>query len=326
MIDAWIGRLLTRVGAALLACAWAGGALAQSLEDELVLLETSNPQIRTQQSAVSAAAQGVGVAASGFLPRVSVAADFGYEEVDSPGRRQSPGTSFRREQERVSLTVTQNIFDGFRKQADTDIAKSAREAASDTLSTTSQNVLFEGTNAYVDILRQGLLVKLSQTNERIIQVQLELEDERVRRGSGIAVDSLLAKSRLQLAKERRVTFEGAFQNAIDRSGLLGIVMDINNMSERLTHGKYGLSALTKGGTSRRYQARNMIDAMLGPTFGTAKDVASALGTLTDDEDFSQRDLSLLRRLVPGNQIFWLRNAINKFEGATVDLLGLPGER
>ena len=59
-------------------------------------------------------------------------------------------------------------------------------------------------------------MELSQTNERIIQVQLELEDERVRRGSGIAVDSLLAKSRLQLAKERRVTFEGAFQNAIDR--------------------------------------------------------------------------------------------------------------
>ena len=217
LIDGRTRRLRVRlIGALAVACVSGGGAHGQTLDEEIVLLETSNPQIRTQASAVSAAAEGVGVAAAGFLPRVSVAADFGYEEVDSPGRRETPGESFGREQERVSLTVTQNIFDGFRKQSDTDTAELSREAASDTLLTTSQNVAFEGATAYIDVLRQGLLVKLSQTNESIIQIQLELEDERVRRGSGIAVDALLAKSRLQLAKEQRVSFEGALQNAVDR--------------------------------------------------------------------------------------------------------------
>ena len=38
----------------------------------------------------------------------------------------------------------------------------------------------------------------------------------MRRGSGVAVDVLQAKSRLQLAKERRVTFEGALEDAITR--------------------------------------------------------------------------------------------------------------
>ena len=46
--------------------------------------------------------------------------------------------------------------------------------------------------------------------------QAELEDERVERGAGITVDVLQAKSRLQIAKERRVTFEGELQNAISR--------------------------------------------------------------------------------------------------------------
>ena len=45
---------------------------------------------------------------------------------------------------------------------------------------------------------------------------MNLEDERVQRGAGIAVDVLQAKSRLQLAKERRVTFEGALEDAISR--------------------------------------------------------------------------------------------------------------
>ena len=43
---------------------------------------------------------------------------------------------------------------------------------------------------------------MSRLNETNIQNQLNLEDERVQRGSGIAVDVLQAKSRLQLAKER----------------------------------------------------------------------------------------------------------------------------
>ena len=217
LIDGRTRRLRARLtGALVVACVSGGGTLGQTLDEEIVLLETTSPQIRSQVSAVSAAVEGVGIAAAGFLPRVSVAADFGYEEVDSPGRRETQGESFGREQERVSLTVTQNIFDGFRKQSDTDTAELSREAASDTLLATSQNVAFEGATAYTDVLRQGLLAKLSQTNESIIRTQLELEDERVRRCSGIAVDALLAKSRLQLAREQRVSFEGALQNAIDR--------------------------------------------------------------------------------------------------------------
>jgi adhesin transport system outer membrane protein len=45
---------------------------------------------------------------------------------------------------------------------------------------------------------------------------LELEDERVQRGTGITVDVLQAKSRLQIAKEKRVNFEGALQDAISK--------------------------------------------------------------------------------------------------------------
>jgi len=76
--------------------------------------------------------------------------------------------------------------------------------------------VLEGINAYVNVLRQKRLIELSRENEATIQQQLSLEDERVQRGSGIAVDVLQAKSRLQSSKERRVTFEGALEDAVSR--------------------------------------------------------------------------------------------------------------
>jgi adhesin transport system outer membrane protein len=85
-----------------------------------------------------------------------------------------------------------------------------------TMEGTRQNTLFEGVRTYLSVQRQRRLVELAASNEGNIQTQLNLEDERVQRGAGVAVDVLQAKSRLQIAKERRVTFEGGLEDAISR--------------------------------------------------------------------------------------------------------------
>ena len=59
-------------------------------------------------------------------------------------------------------------------------------------------------------------MQLSTQNSENIRRQLNLEDERVRRGSGIAVDVLQAKSRLQIALERLSAVSGALQDAQSR--------------------------------------------------------------------------------------------------------------
>jgi adhesin transport system outer membrane protein len=112
--------------------------------------------------------------------------------------------------------LTQHVFDGFATPSQVRTARLNLEVALFTLEGVRQNVLFDGINAYVEVLRQNRLVALSRDSERTIMRQLNLEDERVQRGSGIAVDVLQAKSRLQLAKERRVGFEGGFADATSR--------------------------------------------------------------------------------------------------------------
>jgi len=74
-------------------------------------------------------------------------------------------------------------------------------------------VFLDGATAYHDVLRFVRLEKIAVANEENIREQLVLEDERVERGGGIAVDVLLAKTRLQIAKEQRVEIEGLLRDA-----------------------------------------------------------------------------------------------------------------
>jgi len=116
----------------------------------------------------------------------------------------------------VGVVATQLLYDGGLTDANYETAKLQKEAAGLQFQGTTQSVLFEGISAYLSVLRQMELLRLSKQNEDNIKRQLNLENERVRRGSGISVDVLQAKSRLQLAKERRVAVEGALRAAMAR--------------------------------------------------------------------------------------------------------------
>jgi adhesin transport system outer membrane protein len=200
----------------------AHAATAQSFKEELRFLLDTNPRIQADTSNVAAADFGVDQAFATFLPSVDLSGSAGYSVVDSPGRRASSGDAFRGDRKKITLTITQSLFDGFSNEAGLAGARSSFQLAEDTLDQTSQNILFRGITAYLGVLRHSQLLELAELNEKNIQRQLDLEDERVRRGSGLTVDVLQAKSRLQLSKERRVTFSGGFRDSITRYlGLFG---------------------------------------------------------------------------------------------------------
>lgn len=192
---------------------------ANPIEIELTGLLNSHPQIKAAEKGLQSSRQGVKSALSDFYPTVNVSTDLGYENIDSPAARagNSPdATPFGRTRNNASLTVTQNLFSGYANASAVRTARLNRELANISLEGTRQNTIFEGIQLYIDVLRQRRLIELALENEATIQRQLNLEDERVQRGSGVAVDVLQAKSRLQISKERRVNFEGALEDAISR--------------------------------------------------------------------------------------------------------------
>lgn len=110
-------------------------------------------------------------------------------------------------------------------------------------------------------------------------------------------------------------------NAVDRSGLLGWLMEANNMTEKLTRGAVGLSAIT-GKPISRYASRNITGALLGPTFGTVEDFIRVTGAATSRE-WNQSDSRVMRRLIPYNSIFWLRTIFDQAEAGINEFFGVP---
>ena len=208
----------------------AGSAAAAPLVDELRFLVDTNPQVQARYKSVLAATEGVDEAFGDYLPRLDLTADAGYARNDLPGRRQAGDGVFESGRESATLTLSQNLWDGGAREANYATAKLQRDAAQVTLEATRQQILLEGATAYMNVLRQVRLLDLSRQNENNIMTQLSLENERVERGSGIAVDVLQAKSRLQIAKERRVAVEGALKEAQARyQQLFGQAADVASM-------------------------------------------------------------------------------------------------
>lgn len=190
-----------------------GDAGSQTLEQELSDALAVHPLINSARFNLREAGGVVDEAFGEFLPEVDLTGDSGYEYTDSPTRRDDDDPSLSTFRNRLSLSLTQNLFDGFERSSRYEIAKIDRQAAQDDLRSAVQNVFLDGATAYHDVLRFVRLEKIAVANEANIREQLVLEDERVERGGGIAVDVLLAKTRLQIAKEQRVEIEGLLRDA-----------------------------------------------------------------------------------------------------------------
>jgi outer membrane protein, adhesin transport system len=219
---------------------------AATLEQELADFIYLHPLVKAGKSATQSAEQGVRQTRTGYLPTLQATLAAGPEHIDNPSTRAAGGKDWQRTMQTAGLTMTQNLFNGYLTHSTVRTARLNKSLAQITLEGTLQNTLFEGTSAYVDVLRQYRLVQLARSNEATIQRQLNLEDERVQRGSGIAVDVLQAKSRLQIAKERRVTFEGALEDAVSRyAQVFDRVPDVEEMVDPVPPVQMIPSELTK---------------------------------------------------------------------------------
>lgn len=204
-------------------------AQAQPLQEELRGLIEQHPLIKASRQRVSASQETAKEAFAGYLPVVSLSGSLGWEESDKT-ELTLPGDRTRYPTDSASATITQGVFRGFAVQAGYESAQAGVEVADSTLEQTRQQIMFEGITAYLEVLRQVELASLAMQNQETLKKQLNLEDERVQRGSGIAVDVLQAKSRLQISRERHTAFTGALKDAVSRyTQVFGKMPDLDHM-------------------------------------------------------------------------------------------------
>lgn len=109
---------------------------------------------------------------------------------------------------------------------------------------------------------------------------------------------------------------------VDRSGVTGFFFEANNIAEKVSRGTIGVNALVGGPTMSRYASRNLAGAVLGPSFGTGMDLANIIGAAAAG-DFKQSDTRKIRRLLPYQNLFYLRGLIDKAERGINENLGVP---
>ena len=204
-------------------------ANAAELTEELSSLVDKHPRLAAEAQNVTAAKAAITEARSTYLPRLDTNASIGYENTDRT-ELVPAGDDLDLTGSSAAITATQNIFSGFSTDGSVAAAQSGITQAQAALESTKQQLLFEGTNAYIAVLRQVKLTELSKRNMATLSNQLELEDKRVDRGSGVAVDVLQARSRLQIAKERFTAFEGGLEESLARyMQVFGNAPDIGTM-------------------------------------------------------------------------------------------------
>lgn len=222
---------MNKLKPSILALAMAGlsaQVAAQPLATELQGLVERHPLILSAQKLVSAAEKGEDAARAGYFPKVNLYADGGREKIESrsyaptisggeleidSGNATNPNTTSDLNRSKLGLTVEQSLFAGKRTENTVEIARTDLQLRQSELRGTTQNTLFDGLVAYMQIARLKTLLAVAERNERTTQNQLRLEDERMQRGGGIAVDVLQARTRLQIARERKVFIEQSMRDA-----------------------------------------------------------------------------------------------------------------
>lgn len=116
-------------------------------------------------------------------------------------------------------------------------------------------------------------------------------------------------------------WETWIDQAIYRSGLLGAFSEIQNIGAEIP-ATAGLVTFGGGDLAGR-RANSVLGAVLGPSFGKAENIAQFLVGIDEP---TEGTVQQARRLLPYQNVFYLRRALDYIDQETADMFGLPERR
>ena len=101
---------------------------------------------------------------------------------------------------------------------------------------------------------------------------------------------------------------------IDRSGVTGIIMEMNNTVEKMSNNNFGLRPLLGiAAPASRFASRSQAEALLGPTFGSMLSTVMKVAGGASDGDLAESDIRAIRRLLPYQNLILFRQLLDKVE-------------
>jgi outer membrane protein len=171
---------------------------AQTLDQALVAAYHNNPTLNAQRAGTRAVDETVPQALSGFRPQVGAAAAVGIDW--SRTRAGGVTTSSTVRPYNYGVTVTQNLFNGFRTINTTRSAESQVLGSRETLRNAEQNTLLDAVIAYMDVVRDTAAVELQRQNLEALREQQRATRDRFDVGELTRTDVAQADARVAQAE------------------------------------------------------------------------------------------------------------------------------
>ncbi|MDD4951381.1 MAG: TolC family protein [Desulfovibrionaceae bacterium] len=146
----------------------------------------------------------------GWYPRLDMSVEAGREEVD---KAMQPATSKWRNVE--TLTATQLLYDFGGTNGNIGIYDGGYSEALSRLEQAKQEVIFQGINAYLRVVRFREMVKYAIKSEESIMELSGMQEALVLRGAGLSYEDLQVKAQLAGAQAHRVNVERELRTAVN---------------------------------------------------------------------------------------------------------------
>jgi outer membrane protein TolC len=231
----------------------AQGKPALTLQEAIDRAERVQPRVVQALNTVRQADARIRSSRGAYLPSLTFTSQGQEFYTESQRFDQNTGQLVPSGSSTTSLNSTLNtqieLFDGFRRGAESRAARANQESASETLSDARFQQQLTTTNQFFDVLAATQLVRVREASVRRAEEQLRSSIARLRAGAAIRSDSLrslvtLGNARVQLlnAQTQLATAEanlgrlvGSDQSvgAVDDSAFYRIVTDIDSSGLRL---------------------------------------------------------------------------------------------
>ena len=187
-------------------------SLGQNINQALSLAYSNHPLLFAERAAGRAASENVTEALSGWRPEVHLDSSIGKKLVTSKLNGGSANTK-NNTPITVGVNVTQNIYDAGQREEALKIAESEVLLAHAELMKIENDVLLESAFAYLDLVKEQLLLKIALKNLQVVERQLEATKDRFEVGDVTITDVSQAEARLADALANQVRAESDLESA-----------------------------------------------------------------------------------------------------------------
>jgi outer membrane protein len=172
-----------------------GTLSAETLNEALASAYSGNPTLRAERARQRSTDELVPQALSGWRPTVTAQASAGPERINDNGVQ---GQFFNetRVPGQLQITLSQPVFSGFETKYAVKSGEANVEAGRQNLLAVEQDILFQATQGYMNVIRDRQILNLRQRNVEVLREQLKAAQERFNVGEVTRTDVAQARARL----------------------------------------------------------------------------------------------------------------------------------